>query len=560
MMAMFLRILCCSLMAMGLLAQEHPAPANPDGGARFQISGVLVNSITGQPVRNARVVMSPVTNREAYSLVITGEDGHFLFRNLTPGKYGLRAQRRGYLTRSFDQHEQWSTAIAVGPGLESNDLIFRLPPECAISGRISDEAGEPVTNGQVFLYQAGSPGLHAGIHLWRQAEISEEGFYHFGHLPPGKYFVLVSSTPWYAQRPESQQTTFQTFGTSSGGVMMGVYSPQQGRSPLDVAYPMTFYPGVTEANAATPIVLKEADKFEADMSLQPVPAITLHVPASVKSTADNTKADFLRLTGIGFDAAPISIPEQTRVLESGDLEITGVAPGSYRAEILDDHSDTRAVMKTAEIDAANSGDINLEHQVASVSISAEVQLENGTAVPLDGFLQLANTNGGEVFREQVSSPGEIQFTNTLKPGTYEVSFLNTRGEFIKTISAEGGTISGRVLEIKGGPLKLNVTVAHGEGSVTGVALRDSKPVGGVMIILVPADVAHNLAIVRRDQSDSDGTFNLPSIVPGKYTLLAIENRWDLEWLNPDALKPYLSKGQVVEVQQDGKYSVTAKVQ
>lgn len=555
---MFLRILCCGLMAFGLLAQEHPAPANPKGGTLFQISGVLVNSVTGQPIRDARVVMSPVTNREAYSLVVTGEDGRFLFRNLTPGKYGLRAQRHGYLTRSFDQHDQWSTAIAVGTGLESDNLIFRLPPECAISGRISDEAGEPLTNGQAFLYQTGSPGSHAGIHLRQQTQINDEGLYHFAHLPPGRYFLLVSSTPWYAQWPESAQERYQTFVT--GGVMAGSYSPQEGRSPLDVAYPMTFYPGVTEVSAATPIILKDGDRFEANMNLQPVPAITVHVPASAKSTADSSKADFLQLSGIGFDAASTSVPGQTRVLQSGDLEIVGVAPGSYRAEILDDQGGRRVVTRTAEIDAASSGDISLEHQIASVSISANVQVEKGTTASLDGLLQLSNTNAGQLFRERVSNSGETQFQSTVPPGTYEVSFLNTAGEFIKTISAEGGTISGRVLEIKSGPLKLNVTIAHGEGSVTGVALRDGKPLGGVMIILVPADVAHNLAIVRRDQSDSDGTFTLASVVPGKYTVLAIENRWDLEWLNPDALKPYLPKGEPVEVQQDGKYSVTAKVQ
>lgn len=551
---MFLRILYFSLIAMGLLAQEHPAPTNHNGGAPFQISGVLVNSVTGQPIRNGRVVMSPVTDRQAESLVITGEDGRFVFRSLAPGKYSLRAQRRGYLTRSFDQHDQWSTAIAVGPGLESNNLIFRLPPECAISGRISDEAGEPVTNGQVFLYQTGSPGSHAGIFRRQITQISDEGLYHFGHLPPGKYFVVVNSIPWYAQRPQSQSGR-QMF---VAGVMTGTYSPAEGRSPLDVAYPTTFYPGVTEASAATPIILKEGDRFEANMNLQPVPALTLHVPATARGSADNDKTAFLQLENSAFNT-PIATAGQTRVLESGDLEILGVAPGSYEAQVFDDRDNKRTVANRVKVDAANSGEISLDHEIPSVSITATVQLDKGVPAPLNGFLQLFNPNTGDMAQGRVSSAGQIEFKNTLPPGTYEVSFLNTSGEFIKTISAEGGTINGRVLEIKA-PVKLNVTIAHGEGSITGVAVRDGKPLGGVMIILVPADAAHNKAIFRRDQSDSDGTFTLPSVVPGKYTVLAIENRWDLEWLNPEALKPYFPKGEVVDVQQDGKYSVTAKVQ
>lgn len=552
---MFLRILCCSLAAIGLFAQEHPASTNHNSGTLFQISGVLVNSVTGQPIRSGRVVMSPVTDRQAYSLAITGEDGRFVFRNLTPGKYGLRAQRHGYLTRAFDQHDQWSTAIAVGPGLESNNLIFRLPPECAISGRISDEAGEPVTNGQAYLFQTGSPGSHAGIFARQAAQISSEGLYHFGHLSPGRYFVVVNSTPWYAQRPESQPRR-QMFVVN--GVATGTYLPDEGTSPLDVAYPTTFYPGVTEATAATPIILKEGDRFEANMNLQPVPALTLHVPASARGREDNDKTDFLQLNTSAFNT-PIGVVGQTRVLESGDLEITGVAPGSYEAQLFDDRDNKRRVANRVKVDAANSGDISLEHEIPSASITATVQLDQGVPAPLNGVLQLFNAKTGDMAQERVSNAGEIQFNNTLKPGTYEVSFLNTRSEFIKTISAEGGSISGRVLEIKG-PVKLNVTIGRGAGLVTGTAIRDGKSLGGVMIILVPADAAHNQAIFRRDQSDSDGTFNLSSVVPGKYILLAIENRWDLEWLNPDALKPYFPGGEVVDVQQDGKYSVKVKVQ
>ena len=47
---------------------------------------------------------------------------------------------------------------------------------------------------------------------------------------------------------------------------------------------------------------------------------------------------------------------------------------------------------------------------------------------------------------------------------------------------------------------------------------------------------------RRDQSDSDGTFTLANILPGKYVLMAIENGWDLEWMNPSVLKPYRERG------------------
>jgi hypothetical protein len=49
-----------------------------------------------------------------------------------------------------------------------------------------------------------------------------------------------------------------------------------------------------------------------------------------------------------------------------------------------------------------------------------------------------------------------------------------------------------------------------------------------------------LALFRRDQSDTDGTFSLRDVLPGRYKIVAIENGWDLEWGNTEILKTHLS--------------------
>lgn len=64
----------------------------------------------------------------------------------------------------------------------------------------------------------------------------------------------------------------------------------------------------------------------------------------------------------------------------------------------------------------------------------------------------------------------------------------------------------------------------------------------------------------RDQSDSDGTFTLPEVVPGQYTLLALVNGWDLDWAEPGVLQPYLAKGQAVTVRPNGKLNLTVNAQ
>jgi hypothetical protein len=81
-----------------------------------------------------------------------------------------------------------------------------------------------------------------------------------------------------------------------------------------------------------------------------------------------------------------------------------------------------------------------------------------------------------------------------------------------------------------------------------------------MIVLVSDDPGHNLVLFRRDQSDSDGTFALPRVVPGNYKLLAIEKGWDLEWTNPDVLEKFMAAAAPVQAQANGKYSVKVNVQ
>jgi len=76
-----------------------------------------------------------------------------------------------------------------------------------------------------------------------------------------------------------------------------------------------------------------------------------------------------------------------------------------------------------------------------------------------------------------------------------------------------------------------------------------------MIVLIPSDVNDNVELFRRDQSDLDGSFLLPNVIPGKYTAMAIENGWELEWGRPEVLAQYLPKGVSVTISSSKRGSV-----
>ena len=135
--------------------------------------------------------------------------------------------------------------------------------------------------------------------------------------------------------------------------------------------------------------------------------------------------------------------------------------------------------------------------------------------------------------------------------------------FLVSLSAIGAHVTGRAIEIGGsGAIQLSIVASQGIGRIDGTAVfgNDARPMAGAMVLLVPSDPANNAILIRRDQSDSDGTFTLYSVVPGHYTLLAIRNGWDLEWMNPAVLKSYLERGELVEVQKRGEYKFKVGVQ
>ena len=103
-------------------------------------------------------------------------------------------------------------------------------------------------------------------------------------------------------------------------------------------------------------------------------------------------------------------------------------------------------------------------------------------------------------------------------------------------------------------------MSKGLEEVTGVAERDGKPLAGAMVVLIPDKIDGNESSFRRDQSDSDGSFTLRGIVPGKYTVVAIEQGWELEWGKAEVLRPYLANAERLEITAKGRYQVKVRVQ
>jgi protocatechuate 3,4-dioxygenase beta subunit len=543
-------VIGATVLAIAAGGQQTAARA-PVARPRFGISGTVVDALNGQALRETEVAIGPA-QKPGSRTVITDDAGRFQFDGLAPGKYWLAAQRRGYSRQNFNQHEEYSTAIAVGTGLHSEGLIFRLHRDASLSGTITDETNEPIRGAQVMLFKGGLEDGERTTRSRAQALADDQGRYHFGHLRPGTYFVAVSARPWYAQNAPVRSFSLQ--GQDSGDGNQAVQLEEK-RSPLDVAYPITFYADTVDASAATPVTLQEGDRAIADVSLTALPALHLHIKGVNQEPGAGFAASLVQPL---FDGSTIQVPGQAAVFNN-DIEITGAPPGEFEINLQSYGKNSRVWTRTVNL--SEDGEINVGEGSASPTISGVVRL-NGIPAPRTALIWLWNKATGDRLSAQVTAKGEFQIQNTaVKPGRYLIGVANLPGVAVSGVSASGARAVGQSVDVSGGgTIRMTVLLSKRLGRVDGVALRDGKPVAGVMVVLVPGDIEDNAPLIRRDQSDSDGTFSLLSVVPGRYTVVAVADGWDLEWAKSSVLKPFLKNGEPVEVSGSAREQIKVKVQ
>ena len=122
-------------------------------------------------------------------------------------------------------------------------------------------------------------------------------------------------------------------------------------------------------------------------------------------------------------------------------------------------------------------------------------------------------------------------------------------------------IAGNQITVKDRPVSVVAIVSSTVMRVQGFARDGSKGVAGAMIVLVPRQPSAYRALVRRDQSDSDGSFNLRDVPSGQYTVVAIQDGWKLDWTDRETIARYLPHGVSVRVsdQSGGVVRLTAPV-
>src|SRR5437588_3038299 len=112
------------------------------------VLGRVVTAAEGTPLKSARIALLPeheVRERQVYA-GISDRDGRFLIKDIPAGRYRFVATHTGYVDQEYQSHGSDTGAIlALRAGKEVKDMLFSLTLAAVITGRDSDEAGDPMT-------------------------------------------------------------------------------------------------------------------------------------------------------------------------------------------------------------------------------------------------------------------------------------------------------------------------------------------------------------------------------------------------------------------------------
>lgn len=533
--ARFAQTLVAAVLVLGpsgvAVAQPNPpAPSIPTGP--YRIAGIVVNSKTGAPLVATVEIQDP--KNQSARKVIASNDGHFEF-HVPAGKFGLRGARHGFVTSFYEAHEMFSSAIVTGAGLDTEHLVLRLPPNAVLTGKIVDETGEPVRGAEVRVYREDRSTGSVHVAVAETSITDDQGAYEASPLAEGTYFLAAQATPWYAMHPVSGRH--------------GFIDPS-----LDVAFPITYYGDTSQPEEATPIPVRGGDRLQADIHLTPVPAahITFH---------SDTDAGPIEVQARTFDGYEQSRSGELQPVSPGVFEVTGLAPGEYRVRMPDASGELKA---PAEMNISGSQDLDILSAASVSTIKLTIQMRDGSKLPERMAVALRSPSGSPRLNwKALNDAGQITLSD-VTPGRYDLLASSyDHGYEVVRISSNGDPVEGKTLEVPAGAaLELSASIVNGTTNIEGVAKRAGKPSPGAMIVLVPENPESNRERFRRDQSDQDGTFTLYNVVPGKYTVIAIEDGWDLDWAKPTVLAPYLPKGQTINVSDEsrGAMHLSAPVQ
>lgn len=551
------RIVAALVMSVAIAAVASaqlpgPQPGGAPAGARRQtparagaatdeakgtaiIRGFVVAADNGQPLRRAQVRLTSPETRES-RLATTDSQGRFEARELGAGRYTITASKGGFVPLQYGQRRpsEQGTPIVIGDAQVIERIVIALPRGSVISGRITDEFGEPVANAVVSAVRYGYAGgtrraLPAGGQNARDTTDDLGQFRLFG-LSPGEYYVTAAFR-------------------MGGGEVTDPAQDVTGFAP-------TYYPGVSGVGEAQRVAVgigQETMNVSFALIATRLVRITGTVMDSSGAPANGGSVVLVPTDMRG--AMPMMQGGNGRIEATGRFRLTNVAPGRYTLQ-------TRPGRQSLEIGRlpVTVGGEDLENLVLVTSpgatVSGRVVGPTGQPPPLTPRDINITARPADLNRMEMAGANAMPFDQTrsarVEPAwTFELGGLidgrifrvnAPQGWALESVSLNGQDVTDSPIELSAGQKVTGLVIALTDRltDLSG-AVTDSRgqPVLDASIVVFPSDdrlwtsQSRFIRVARPDQAGRYQIRGLPA--HADYLAAAVQGLEDGQANDPEFL-------------------------
>ncbi len=529
-----------ALSVVAGLAQQAVAPSG-------QVSGVVVNAVSGEPVRGARVKLEFVDRLSTASgsgrdgspsggsqTVRTGDDGSFAVAGVGDGVYVLMAERVGFLRAFYGARRPGGAGyrLRLSSGESLDGVRIGMFSQAVVSGSVVDVDGEPAEGAAVQLFAVPDPHSFTGGRLGPPlavAHADDRGqFRLIVSASPGPAFLMVSPSP------------------------IGAVPPRKPGEPR-TAYVPIYYPDAVEASEAATIEVQAGRETNiGELKLRPVRVFDLtgsvvgpdgREPASYSVELLDGRYGMLLamaqpLRGGGFRAGPMAAGSYVLVARTAGPRQDGV--GVQEVEV------GPATGRVAVIAGTPASPV-----VRLVKSGAkDVDVSRATVTLRSGLPVLAPPR-------QPDKSGAVEFRG-VPPGSYRVKISGVRGGYVESISFGGVDALLNEITIASGPQTITATVRGDGGTVNGSLDVPGGPALAGLVCLLPRDSKlRGAGLAWWVVPDQTGTFTITDVRPGAYAALFTDEPSCGKWTDDAEFRKV--EGQAVDVEVSASQREEIKV-
>lgn len=483
-----------------------------------------VSDDNGEPLPGAMV--SVLYNEIILASVISDASGHFTFRNLQPYSYQVTVSQTGYAVTSV------GAVVSSNTSTIANLVLTTLFG--SISGTVTDENGDPITNHSIAINL-----FNQNNSLITTVLAQSDGTYVIPQVRQGNYFVIVSTEGYnpstIAVEVNPGEVTLlnlplETFGgklvvrvieAATRHPVPGVVTSIYNQAGIPITSAITDQNGsftIKNLTAGTVVVSIVASGYSniSQGAIIENGEITEAVLAVTLETGDLT-GTIKNQNESPIPGATIQIIDATRAVvttvlsqSDGRYAVLDVLPGIYTMIVSAPDFEQKSLSVFIEAEKTTVTDLTLALLPGSVE-GVVTDATTGTFISRTNIeLRLISSSGPVVASTLTDIQGSYRF-HSVNSGNYTVVATNKNyGNDSTAIFVEPGTTAFADLQLEPITASVSGTVRDSESSL---------PL--VNTILRLAD--QNGVVIAEVQTDIKGDFLIEGLLPGDFSLAAINN-------------------------------------